>query len=206
MEMKKNYNLIQLLSLKITQFSKDRYNTLGLVPSGLFDYYKQRIADNSFFKDYEIFLLDYIIENYSEEIKIHEIACGCGQILQILNRLKYICSGTELNNHRYNYAIALNDNLDNNIIFYEENSHVHDMSNYDLILSLNIMTDNGFNFVKDIEFFKKYLKQGCDFIIKIDAYSNTTSKIESLNKLREENILFFELPYNFIRLVGKNEI
>lgn len=203
MEMKKNYNLIQSLSYKIIEFSKDRYNTMGQVFSGLFDYYNQRVEDNSFFKDYEIFLLNYITENYPEQIKIHEIACGCGQILQVLNKLNYSCFGTELNEHRYNYAIALNNNLDNNIIFYKENSHVHDMNNYDLILSLKIMTDNGFNFVKDIQFFKKYLKQGCDFIIKIDAYSNTTSKIESLNKLREENILFTELSHNFIRLLGE---
>lgn len=201
--MKKNYNLIQSLSYKIIEFSKDRYNTMGHVPSGLFDYYRQRTKDNSFFKDYEIFLLNYITENYSEQIKIHEIACGCGQILQVLSKLNYPCSGTELNVQRYNYAIDLNNNLDNSIIFYQENSHIHNLSNYDLVLSLNVAGDNGFNFVKDIEFFKKYLKQGCNFIIKIDTYSNTTLKTESLNKLREENISFIELEYNFIKLLGE---
>jgi hypothetical protein len=186
---------IQDFDIKLKTFSKKRYNEFGEKMSGLYDYYHRYYLNNEYFYfKHEIELMNYINREYDKNIKILEIACGCGQIslgLSGVFNFKKVFAN-ELDQRRLDYGEYLNSNLhteeqlkhDNKVNFIKDNFMNLDFNIYDLLIITNIRHKNIGISQSEYTQILDFLKANNTIILLPNLYGMSDAKENIYNKIK----------------------
>jgi hypothetical protein len=186
---------IQDFGLKLKTLSKNRYNELGEKKSGLYDYYNRFYLTNDYFYfKHELELMNYINNNYDKDIKILEIACGCGQISLGLSSFFNFTNiyGNEWDQRRLDYGEYLNNNLhneqqiklNNKVNFIKDNFMNLDFNIYDLIIITNIRHKNIGISQSEYTQILEFLKANKTIILLPNLYGMPDAKENIYNKIK----------------------
>ena len=146
------------------------------------NFYNGRLRNKYYYVDYEIEIIKYIYNNFSNNIKILECGSGICQISLGLSYLNFQCTGTDLSIERIEKAQLLNNELETNVIIKNEDMFNINYDNYDVVIFTNV-AGNG--------------------IGTLETSENEYNKfINFLNKTHKSIIL---MPYLFGRWYKVNE-
>lgn len=93
-------NVVHLTSL-LLPIMRYRVEKLGLEESGAFNFYRSRLESGRVFCDYEIRLVQAVIERMPSPLEVHEIGCGWGQLVFLLAWCGYRTTGFEIDIRRF---------------------------------------------------------------------------------------------------------
>jgi hypothetical protein len=166
---KKNMNIKYIDNIMV-QFSVTRLKNLGEREGGLYGYYSHRIKDNSIFSNDDIFIINYLFENYKDK-RIHEFCAGAAQCSHCLSLMKIEnISASDLDEKRYKYAVDLGLAVNSKCNIIKKKFQELNFSQYDLLFSVNAAGSIN-NIHEDINLFKKIIQFGCILIICPGLYT-----------------------------------
>lgn len=89
-----------------------RVEELGIDQSGAYNFYRARLAKGQAFAEYEVKLVQEIVDRLADVDQIHEIGCGWGQLVFLLAAYGFEAVGFEVDVRRFAGAIALQQALE----------------------------------------------------------------------------------------------
>lgn len=99
--MKQLGHTVQSLTELLLPVMRYRVEKLGEDASGAYNFYRSRLEANRVFCDYEIQLVERIVERLPAIDHIYEIGCGWGQLVFLLAWCGYETTGFEIDSRRF---------------------------------------------------------------------------------------------------------
>jgi hypothetical protein len=181
---------VQEINKKMVGFFEDRLQQMGVLNSGLQNYYVKRIENKNILNSLDLYIINFITENY-KNVCLHEIAGGACQVGHALSLLGHNVTASEIFSKRYNLAFDLG-------VFLNSGCKVIFGDSFKLnLLSKLYYTVNAASSNMDIErcfrFFYQKMDQGSDVIINSKLFG----------KVDVDTTRAVQLEHDFILLEGE---
>ncbi len=164
---------------KILKICRDRLEALGTKESGLYEYYEARVNQKEIFDKMDLEFINFVIRNYEKRDRVHEFAAGCGQISFTMEMLGFeSLEYSENNRGRMELGNEIKSKLNSDVKINFGDFRKLDLSEFDLIFSINAVTQNlG---VGEYEIFAEAIKNGTDLILCHGKYGKDNKIFEKL--------------------------
>jgi hypothetical protein len=179
--------ILQNINDKMLEFFKTRLEKMGLLESGLQEYYRMRVQSGKILDINDIYLIKEIQSRYQKTDILHELTCGACQVGHTLALLGYNVTASEIYSRRYNLAFELGVFLNSECKVIYGNSFKLNIT-AKLYYTVNAAFSN-LDIKKSFEFFSIKNEKGSDVIINSKLFGKTEVNI---GKKMENDFLFLE--------------
>ncbi len=182
-----------IVEQEIQVVGNKRLQEMGVIESGLYDYYARRLEKGSIIAKDDAFIIEYIFKNYDKESRILEIAAGCGQVSFALERCGFRkIDFSEFDRKRVAFGNAIKLELDSQVKIFITDYRELELQVYDVVFVMN--AESSSLGVQDYQILSTTIKSGTDVILRYGKYGKDNKIFDKLDS--DEEIGFEEIINN----------